>query len=60
MQLVTYIFQTCLVEHCPQGCQNGGTCTGPNQCTCTSGWRGFDCRTRMYTIYIIVIICVAI
>ena len=38
------------VEHCPQGCHNGGICSGPNQCTCISEWKGKDCRIRKYTI----------
>ena len=29
---------------CPGGCFNGGVCTAPGTCTCTSGWTGNDCR----------------
>jgi hypothetical protein len=32
---------------CSQTCQNGGTCTGINTCTCTGGWNGSDCSTCM-------------
>lgn len=26
-------------------CANGGNCTSPGVCECTSAWSGFDCRT---------------
>ena len=29
---------------CPGGCFNGGVCTAPGTCACTSGWMGNDCR----------------
>ena len=28
---------------CTQICENGGQCTGPDQCTCPTGWLGIDC-----------------
>ena len=31
---------------CASSCQNGGTCTAPNTCTCTSSWTGGMCTTR--------------
>ena len=30
---------------CARPCQNGGTCTAPNTCTCAPGWRGSQCTT---------------
>ena len=30
---------------CARPCQNGGTCTAPNTCTCASGWSGTQCTT---------------
>ena len=32
-------------DFCATSCQNGGTCTGPNRCTCPSGWTGSNCQT---------------
>lgn len=28
---------------CAKICENGGTCTGPDTCTCRTGWSGDDC-----------------
>lgn len=28
---------------CSKICENGGTCTGPDTCSCLSGWIGDDC-----------------
>ena len=25
------------------GCQNGGTCSAPNTCSCAPGWTGTQC-----------------
>lgn len=30
-------------------CANGGNCTGPDFCTCTDEWTGYDCRTPVCT-----------
>ena len=29
---------------CNSPCQNGGTCTGPDTCTCAVGWTGMKCE----------------
>lgn len=31
---------------CPSGCFNGGWCSSPGVCTCTSQWTGSTCTTR--------------
>ncbi|CAF1421964.1 unnamed protein product [Adineta steineri] len=31
---------------CFPQCSNGGKCTGPNSCTCTSSWTGPRCETQ--------------
>ena len=28
-------------------CYNGGSCLGPDYCSCTDGYEGFDCRTPL-------------
>jgi len=35
------------VAVCSTGCFNGGNCTSPDVCTCTSQWTGRDCRQGM-------------
>lgn len=30
---------------CTSGCQNGGTCSLPEVCTCIPGWTGSNCET---------------
>ncbi|CAF1462193.1 unnamed protein product, partial [Adineta steineri] len=37
---------------CVPQCSNGGKCTGPNSCTCTSLWTGPRCETRMYSFFV--------
>ena len=28
---------------CDPGCENGGTCSAPDECSCTAGWSGDTC-----------------
>ena len=35
---------------CTQICENGGRCSGPDQCTCLHGWYGPDCTKPICTI----------
>ena len=37
-----YVYCTAI---CASSCQNGGTCTAPNTCTCDVGWTGMQCET---------------
>ena len=32
---------------CVSACQNGGTCSAPNTCTCPATYTGATCTTRM-------------
>eukprot|EP01114_Cavostelium_apophysatum_P001543 TRINITY_DN1133_c0_g1_i3.p1 TRINITY_DN1133_c0_g1~~TRINITY_DN1133_c0_g1_i3.p1 ORF type:complete len:1385 (+),score=262.55 TRINITY_DN1133_c0_g1_i3:75-4229(+) len=34
---------TCSAPQCPDGCSNGGTCTGNNYCECVGEFSGFMC-----------------
>jgi len=43
---VLYLFFCSAV--CTSPCQNGGTCSSPNTCTCTSQWTGFTCTIREF------------
>ena len=36
----------CNLIACDCPCQNGGTCSSPGNCACTSGWTGRCCETR--------------
>ena len=33
---------------CTGGCQNGGTCAAPGNCSCTAGWIGDNCETGIH------------
>ena len=35
----------CLLALCEQECMNGGNCTSPNTCICTTHWEGHNCTT---------------
>ena len=35
---------------CTSPCQNGGTCSLPNTCTCDVGWTGVQCETGKFDI----------
>jgi formylglycine-generating enzyme required for sulfatase activity len=35
----------CAVPICHVACENGGTCSAPDTCTCDSGWEGAGCGT---------------
>ncbi len=35
-----FFFSTAI---CSPACQNGGTCTSPDSCSCPDGWAGSDC-----------------
>ncbi|KFM82584.1 Multiple epidermal growth factor-like domains protein 10, partial [Stegodyphus mimosarum] len=39
---------TCIPK-CTDDCRNGGTCTGPEKCSCTAGWTGLTCETECPT-----------
>jgi len=56
--LNTYIYSICIclksffsayTAICSQGCFNSGTCIRPGVCSCTTGWTGYNCRTRKYS-----------
>ncbi|XP_075435021.1 epidermal growth factor-like protein 7 [Ascaphus truei] len=36
---------SCNKVSCRLPCQNGGVCSGANQCECSAGWRGNYCQT---------------
>ncbi|CAF1254378.1 unnamed protein product [Adineta steineri] len=38
-----------VVEPCSIICQNGGGCTGPTTCACTTGWSGDTCTIAVCT-----------
>lgn len=40
------MFMNIFLAICASPCQNSGTCSAPNTCTCTSSWSGAVCTTR--------------
>ena len=34
---------------CSSACQNGGTCSAPDTCTCTANFTGSVCHTREFS-----------
>ncbi|CAF1491107.1 unnamed protein product [Adineta steineri] len=49
--MITIWLSFYLLAICSQQCSNGGSCTGPNSCTCTSSWTGSQCETPSPIIY---------
>ena len=45
-----YIYTT---AECVLDCQNGGVCTEPDVCNCSSGWHGDRCQIGIILEYII-------
>ena len=43
-----YFKSSIYIAHCSPSCKNGGTCTRPGYCDCTSQWRGHRCEERKY------------
>ena len=41
--MVLFEYMNTYIAVCPDGCFNGGVCTAPGTCTCSSGWTGNDC-----------------
>ena len=41
---------------CTSACQNGGTCSAPNTCSCTSSWTGATCTTREIRLFLGILI----
>ena len=37
-----------LIAICNHACENGGTCSAPDTCSCAAGWTGSLCSNRMY------------
>ena len=37
------MIQYVVIAICRQGCANGGTCSAPDVCTCSTGWTGQYC-----------------
>ncbi len=36
----------CQIAICSRDCLNGGTCDGPDHCSCSSQWKGSNCGER--------------
>ena len=51
VQLSFLLFRS-IAATCSSPCQNGGTCTGVDTCTCVVGWTGVLCETGKYVLTI--------
>ena len=40
---LTCLFSICSKAICSDTCQNGGTCSSPDTCSCAHGWTGSTC-----------------
>ena len=45
LSFILWYFVFAYTAVCTSPCQNGGTCTAPNTCTCAPGWSGSQCTT---------------
>jgi len=48
------LFKLYVLAVCSSACQNGGTCSAPNTCTCTASYSGTTCTIRKLTSFFIV------
>ena len=51
---VNYNLLIIITAVCDPPCLNGGICTSPNTCQCSSGWSGNACQRGAYIVDLIV------
>ena len=43
-----HMYVALLTAICTHTCENGGTCSAPNTCSCTASWTGSLCTNGVY------------
>ena len=57
MYVYSYIMQSVIIAICTKACENGGTCTAPDNCSCVAGWTGPQCTNGINVWFTICYIC---
>ena len=47
---LTCVFPFCSKAICSETCQNGGTCSSPDTCSCVHGWTGSTCSEVLWNV----------
>ena len=45
-----FVFSFCSKAICSETCQNGGTCSSPDTCSCVHGWTGSTCSEGLWNV----------
>ena len=48
LSILVYLCIVLFLAICGVPCENGGTCSKPDTCSCADGWEGLTCNIRKF------------